>query len=483
MESLVPLYASLVAALHVSVHHDIGSYLLEAFTVKLMEVLSLSSLSPSPPHISQGLKGDTAASASSDHALISDKTSTNMMLFLVYLYNLRVVHHRLTMEILEHLVTPTGAASPLSVLSPLRVELILCVIEHCGPTLRTDDPQGLKSFIIKLNGLSALYSAADTAPKNASFDGRLHFLVACISDLKNNKSRRSQSVHSEAVMAMKKWIGRVKASRVDKAGDGCLTMSLQDLLQAESVGRWWRAGASWGGRDLSSQQQADQKKSRSAQSQERSAGQSEEEQVLLKLANKFRMNTSVKRDIFVVVMSSRDAADAYERLCRLDLKGKQDREIVRVIATVCGLESTYNEFYSQLLTLLCEQNRQNRTTLQYVFWDLFKALVNDTPSSPSEVKQLDRKAINMARLLANMVTQFYLSLSLLKVIEMSALTSPMMLFLATFFLALFSTKVTLPLPPSPSLSPSLPSHIYLARSPMQPSPVFWIESQQLQTVS
>ena len=38
MESLVPLYASLVAALHISVHHDIGSYLLESLTLQLIEV-------------------------------------------------------------------------------------------------------------------------------------------------------------------------------------------------------------------------------------------------------------------------------------------------------------------------------------------------------------------------------------------------------------------------------------------------------------
>jgi hypothetical protein len=43
MESLVPLYASLVAALHISVHHDIGSYLLESLTLKLMEVTPIPS--------------------------------------------------------------------------------------------------------------------------------------------------------------------------------------------------------------------------------------------------------------------------------------------------------------------------------------------------------------------------------------------------------------------------------------------------------
>lgn len=420
MESLVPLYASLVAALHISVHHDIGSSLLEILALKLVENLKNAAGNQAP---------------TSEHALISDKTSTNIMLFIVYLYNLRVVHHRLIMDILEYLVTPLASQPQQSVFSPLRVELILCVVEHCGPTLRSDDPQGLKNFIVKLNGLSASHNSDTSTTKDSHFDGRLQFMINCISDLKNNKSRRTQNTHTEAVVAMRKWLGRVKSSKIDKGSDGCLTMSLQDLLQADTVGRWWRAGASWIGREQSNQQQEKQRKSLP------NSSLNEEEEVLLKLANKFHMNTSVKRDIFVVVMSSRDATDAYERLSRLDLRGKQDREIIRVITTICGLEATYNEFYSELLTLYCAENRQNRTTLQYVYWDFFKLLSNENPSDSIEGKNLDRKAINMARLLANMVTQFYLSLSILKVIDISALTSHMMLFLATFFLALFSTKV------------------------------------------
>ena len=38
-------------------------------------------------------------------------------------------------------------------------------------------------------------------------------------------------------------------------------------------------------------------------------------------------------------MSSRDVDDAFERLQRLELKGKQDREVVRVISECCENES------------------------------------------------------------------------------------------------------------------------------------------------
>ena len=40
MTTLVPHYAALVAALHFSVHSDIGAYMVEALTVKLVQVVS-----------------------------------------------------------------------------------------------------------------------------------------------------------------------------------------------------------------------------------------------------------------------------------------------------------------------------------------------------------------------------------------------------------------------------------------------------------
>lgn len=38
MKTLIPLYASLVAALTFGVHADVGSYMLEALAVKLIDV-------------------------------------------------------------------------------------------------------------------------------------------------------------------------------------------------------------------------------------------------------------------------------------------------------------------------------------------------------------------------------------------------------------------------------------------------------------
>lgn len=48
-----------------------------------------------------------------------------------------------------------------------------------------------------------------------------------------------------------------------------------------------------------------------------------EAQKLLQLAAAQRMNTDARRAIFCIIMSSEDYVDAFEKLLRLDLSGKQ----------------------------------------------------------------------------------------------------------------------------------------------------------------
>jgi nucleolar MIF4G domain-containing protein 1 len=228
-----------------------------------------------------------------------------------------------------------------------------------------------------------------------------------------------------------------------------LHISLLDFLQADTRGRWWRAGASWGGRTSQAKDAAREKEKqqqqRSGVSQGGVGGRSaantpDEEKQLLKVARKLGMNTDIRKNIFLVVMSSRDETDAFERLARLGLRGKQDREVVRVVAECCGSEKLYNQFYSELAALFCVQNRQYKITLQYAYWDLFKTLCEEDPAVSK--KKLDRRAINMARMLAHLTINFHMSLSVLKVIDIADISSSMLLFLATYFMSLFSAKVS-----------------------------------------
>ena len=122
-------------------------------------------------------------------------------------------------------------------------------------------------------------------------------------------------------------------------------MSLDDLHNAESKGKWWLVGAAWGGDPLVERQDAQRNTT---------VADAVSENALLKLARKQGMNTEIRRGIFVVLMSSevrpatvvavewviltaaQDYVDACERLAQLKLTEVQQRELIRVILHCCG---------------------------------------------------------------------------------------------------------------------------------------------------
>lgn len=158
-------------------------------------------------------------------------------------------------------------------------------------------------------------------------------MLELLADLRNNKSRRVQASNNEAVKSMRKWLGNFKSMVGAKSGDLCLRVTMQDLLDVDKKGRWWIAGASWKAKD-----ESEVKATPKASTDTASA----EESFLSKLADKMRMTTGVRRSVFMVVMSSRDVGDAFERLARLDLKGKQDRDVRSTPHTAYLAQVTFN---------------------------------------------------------------------------------------------------------------------------------------------
>lgn len=83
------------------------------------------------------------------------------------------------------------------------------------------------------------------------------------------------------------------------------------LLDPNKKGHWWSSGDS----------------SSTAENIEEVAGTIDKEipetKKMLQLAASQRMNTDARRAIFCVIMSGEDYIDAFEKLLRLDLPGKQ----------------------------------------------------------------------------------------------------------------------------------------------------------------
>lgn len=188
---------------------------------------------------------------------------------------------------------------------------------------------------------------------------------------------------------------------------------MKDLLDASNRGRWWLVGAAWSGRgnEDARRQPLTQPVEELPLDHELAKITGQPSVDLVKLAAKQRMNTGeavalafapifsplhrsrappspcprpsqprflrlasqdIRRKIFYVIMSSEDYVDAVDKLMRLKLKGRQEREVVRVLLDCCVQQRVYNPYFSLVARKLCTRHGNHRLTLQYAIWDRFK---------------------------------------------------------------------------------------------------------------
>ncbi|GLD99682.1 hypothetical protein PINS_up008408 [Pythium insidiosum] len=386
MTPLIKVCGALIAALYHSIGTEIGGFFMEKFVMKLIETVEKTTSEPSE---SDGSDGD------------SSKEAVNLLLLVAMLYNFGVVQCTLIYDLFRRF---------LDNFTSTEIELIHHLLKACGHQLRADDQDALREMV------ASVQQKVAAATSTATSDERVRFILDLIYELKKPAKHSKKGASGLALNAMsasgamdltslKKWLGRVK-TRCGNANNA-LRVSLHEILHAEQNGRWWVVGGTWVG-----YRQAN------ASADDGKAADQAEENRLLKLAEKQRMNTDVRKRIFVAIMGAADCLDAYERLLQLHLKEKQEREIVRVILHCCGHEKQFNRFYVVLSDKLCEMDPRYKFTYQLAFWDTFKQLESFKP----------RRLYNMAQLLAGMLMSGSLSLSVLKVLDFTSLDEPTVLF-------------------------------------------------------
>lgn len=273
------------------------------------------------------------------------------------------------------------------------VSTILAVLQCCGMNLRSDDPVTMKNFVLTVqNRANDLKASSESGQSNAN-SKRMEFMLETICEIKNNKKRAKEDTPQHT--RIKKWLQQLKSDDILVRG---LTWS--KLLDPAKKGQWWLSG------DLV-YSTSHVKEVASTIDME-----SLEAQKLLQLASTQRMNTDIRRAIFCIIMSGEDYVDAFEKLLRLDLQGKQDREIMRVLLECCLQEKVFNKYYSVLAIKFCKRDNNYATTLKYCLWDQFKEL---------DSTELMRSR-NLAKFVVEMIASFSLSLSALKKIDFNDAT-------------------------------------------------------------
>ncbi|RKO98018.1 hypothetical protein CXG81DRAFT_28467 [Caulochytrium protostelioides] len=284
----------------------------------------------------------------------------------------------------------------------------LHILREAGPALRNEDKAASAAFFgavadavsVREAAYRSLSGTDTSAPPRSS---RARFLAdaidAAATQLAQPQHRRkgrdegadlgNAAAGSNALQfqALERYLVHASSQIASKLVEP-LSIRLDDLRHAATRGRWWRVGGAWGGRGQHDQQgQATMATvpTHGGKTVEHGAVRVHESEAgrvlvdkdgefgpvvdLMDLASRQRLTSSVKKDIFVIIMGSEDVAEARERLDRLRLKSAQQREVMRVLVHCCLQEQSYNPYYGFLASKLARHDRGHQLTLQYVAWE------------------------------------------------------------------------------------------------------------------
>ncbi|GJP76083.1 hypothetical protein CLOP_g6465 [Closterium sp. NIES-67] len=235
---------------------------------------------------------------------------------------------------------------------------------------------------------------------------------------------------STAVSRLQKWLLKRPVETVQLR-----SLTWQRLIDPHKEGQWWHTAASSqpiGSLPATSASGSASLAVQLAGNALLDAADVAEAERLMQLASAQRMNTDARRAVFCVIMSAEDYIDAFEKLLRLGLPGKQDREILRVLVECCLQERNFNKYYSLVAGRLCGHARSHKFSLQYCLWDHYQQLPEMEP----------RRSLHLAQFAAQIVGNHALSLALLKPVDFAdpaAMQPRIALHFRLFFLFLLSS--------------------------------------------
>lgn len=251
-------------------------------------------------------------------------------------------------------------------------------------------------------------------------------MIETINNLKNNRMKTgavASAVTSEHTVRMKKILGSLN-TRAIKSSEP-LRIGLDDVRNADKRGKWWLVGASW------KEEHSDNPAATPTGHTSPDAAPLEDggrdfatgATDLLQLAREQRMNTDVRRAVFVTIMAASDYRDAHLRLMKLRLKKSQELEIPRVLIQCAGAEGSYNPFYTLISRRLCSE-RKLKMAFQFALWDLFKRMGEGGEEEGGEGRGEEegdagamgtRMVVNLAKMFGVLVAEGGLGLGVLKV--------------------------------------------------------------------
>ena len=249
---------------------------------------------------------------------------------------------------------------------------------------------------------------------------RTKFMIETIHNIKNHRTKNgitASAVTSEHTLRMKKILGSLNTRNI-KANEP-LRIGLRDIRESDKRGKWWLVGASYKDDSRDRTEIGTTLPSPIVIGKEVRTPNSAATD-LIDLAREHRMNTDVRRSIFIAIMSATDCNDAYLRLQKLGLKKKQEEEIPKVLFHCSSAEKSYNPFYTLVARRVCS-DRKLRMGFQLSVWDLFRRMGEGEDNNKEDDDSDDehtlglRNLVNLAKMYGALIVEGALGLGVLKV--------------------------------------------------------------------
>jgi nucleolar MIF4G domain-containing protein 1 len=405
-DTLIILPAGFIAAIFKIVGIDFGAQVIQ----RIVELFA--------EHYGRAKKAsqDGPSAATTD----SSKETSNLIMLLSEMYNFQVVGSNLIFDYIRLF---------LGQLSELNAELLLKIVRTSGPQLRQDDPSALKDIV-------GLLRPAVANVGEANISVRTKFMIETINNLKNNRMKTGiagSAVTSEHTVRMKKILGTLNTRNIK--GSEPLRIGLKDIQESDKKGKWWLVGASWSGpgpEDTNDSTIVLPTASRPLPIESSITSD------LAQIAREQRMNTEVRRAIFITIMSASDYQDAYLRLMKLQLKKKQEFEIPKVLIHCAGAEKIYNPYYTLIAKRLCGDSKLKKS-FQFSLWDIFKKMGESEEDGEAQDEDdqdpLDtRHIVNLAKMYGTLIVEGGLGLGVLRNFNLSYLQPRTKTFMEVLFI-------------------------------------------------
>ncbi|KAH7029367.1 uncharacterized protein B0I36DRAFT_290991 [Microdochium trichocladiopsis] len=315
--------------------------------------------------------------AAGDH---SDSGSKHAATLLAELYNMQVISCTLVFDYVRLF---------LQNLNELNTELLLRIIQLCGPALRRDDSQSLQQIVNRVK-------PAD----GSNISVRTSFMIEEMKKLQSNKTKanaRNKDLADQRTQIRKK-IGMLPGSQDSQP----LRIGLQDIHNADKIGKWWLVGASWAGKDRD-QGQVDGDDEADIVDDSMDFGEPDDDldiPDLWQLAREQGFNTEVRQRIFVALHAATDYENADLLLRKLKLNKHQRKEIPEVIVRSGERQMDYNPYYALVAGKFCG-DREVRFQFRRCLTTRFRKMGEDIETGDGDEADLDEEAEYNIRWLYN----------------------------------------------------------------------------------